>query len=44
LICRPLHIKRYLVWKIRQAQKGRIPVGPRGTRRADGEAPDFKVW
>jgi len=35
--------KRYLVWKIRQAQKGRIPVGPRGTRRADGEAPDFKV-
>ena len=35
--------KRYLVWKIRQAQKGRIPVGPRGTRRADGEVPDFKV-
>ena len=35
--------KRYLVWKIRQAQKGRIPVGPRGRRRADGEAPDFKV-
>ena len=35
--------KRYLVWKIRQAQKGRIPVGPRGRRRADGETPDFKV-
>ncbi len=35
--------KRYLVWKIRQAQRGRIPVGPRGTRRPDGEAPNFKV-
>ena len=35
--------KAYLVWKIRQAQKGRIPVGPRRTRRADGEAADFKV-
>jgi hypothetical protein len=35
--------KPYLVWKIRQAQKGRIPVGPRRTRRADGEAGDFKV-
>ena len=33
----------YLKWKIRQAEKGRIPVGPRRTRRADGEAPDFKV-
>ncbi|MBM4321008.1 MAG: hypothetical protein FJ125_13915 [Deltaproteobacteria bacterium] len=35
--------KGYLLWKIRQAQKGRIPVGPRRTRRADGEAGDFKV-
>ena len=36
--------RRYLVWKIREAQKGRIPVGPRGnSRRADGEALDFKV-
>jgi len=35
--------KPYLLWKIRQAQKGRIPVGPRRTRRADGEAGDFKV-
>jgi len=36
--------RRYLVWKIREAQKGRIPVGPRGNgRRADGEALDFKV-
>ncbi len=35
--------KRYLVWKIRQAQRGRIPVGPRGRTRGDGPAPDFKV-
>jgi len=35
--------KNYLIWEIRQAQKGRIPIGPRRTRRADGEAPDFKV-
>jgi hypothetical protein len=36
--------RRYLVWKIREAQKGRIPVGPRGNaRRADGEPLDFKV-
>lgn len=35
--------KGYLLWKIRQAQKGRIPVGLRRTRRADGEAADFKV-
>ena len=33
----------YLIWKIRQAEKGRIPVGPRRTHRADGEAPDYKV-
>jgi hypothetical protein len=36
--------RRYLIWKIREAQKGRIPIGPRGnSRRADGEAVDFKV-
>lgn len=35
--------KRYLVWKVTQARKGRIPVGPRGGHRADGEAVDFKV-
>lgn len=36
--------RRYLIWKIREAQKGRIPVGPRGNgRRADGEPLDFKV-
>jgi hypothetical protein len=28
--------KRYLIWKIREAQKGRIPVGPR-TRRSPSE-------
>lgn len=35
--------RRYLVWKVRQAQKGRIPVGPVRRRHADGEAPDMKV-
>jgi hypothetical protein len=36
--------RRYLIWKIREAEKGRIPVGPRGNaRRADGEPLDFKV-
>ncbi|HHH30181.1 MAG TPA: ribbon-helix-helix protein, CopG family [Polyangiaceae bacterium] len=30
-------------WKVRQAQKGKIPVGPRRTRPTDGEAPNFKV-
>lgn len=35
--------KRYLVWKIREAQRGRVPVGPRRGRRTDGEAADFKV-
>lgn len=35
--------KRYLVWKIREAQRGRVPVGPRRGRRTDGEAIDFKV-
>jgi len=34
--------KAYLVWKLREAKKGRIPIGPR-TRRAAGEAGDFKV-
>jgi hypothetical protein len=31
----------YLVWKIREAQKGRIPVGPR--RNAHREGVTFKV-
>ncbi len=32
----------YLVWKLRQAQKGRVRVGPL-ERRAPGEAADVKV-
>lgn len=32
------HDKRYLIWKIRQAQQGKVPVGPLG-RRQPGEAP-----
>lgn len=32
----------YLIWKIRQAQKGRIPVGPT-RRRSSAEPGDFKV-
>ena len=32
------HDKRYLIWKIRQAQQGKVPVGPVG-RRQPGEAP-----
>ena len=36
--------KSYLVWKLREAAKGRIPVGPRTTtRHADGEAKDMMV-
>jgi hypothetical protein len=33
--------KAYLIWKIREAQKGRIPVGPR--KSAHGEGVEFKV-
>jgi hypothetical protein len=33
--------KAYLVWKIREARKGRIPVGPR--RNAHREGVTFKV-
>ncbi|MBI5485763.1 MAG: hypothetical protein HY905_00360 [Deltaproteobacteria bacterium] len=28
--------KAYLIWKIREAQKGRIPVGPRKSTRREG--------
>ena len=35
--------RRYLVWKIREAKKGRIKTGPVRRRYADGEAPDMKV-
>jgi hypothetical protein len=33
----------YLKWKIRQAEKGRITVGPIQRRHGDGPPPDFKV-
>ena len=35
--------KNYLVWKIRQAEKGKVPIGPRGNTRREGPGPDFKV-
>jgi hypothetical protein len=35
--------RRYLIWKIREAKKGRIKTGPVRRRYADGEAPDMKV-
>ncbi|MEZ4364599.1 MAG: hypothetical protein R3B48_30765 [Kofleriaceae bacterium] len=35
--------RRYLIWKIREAKKGRIKTGPVRRRHADGEAPDMKV-
>ncbi len=35
--------RRYLIWKIRGARKGRIKTGPVRRRYADGEAPDMKV-
>jgi hypothetical protein len=35
--------KPYLIWKVRQAEKGKIPVGPRATKSSDGEAVEFKV-
>jgi hypothetical protein len=30
--------RRYLIWKVREAEKGRVPVGPRETRTASQEA------
>lgn len=35
--------RRYLIWKIREARKGRIKTGPVRRCYADGEAPDMKV-
>ncbi len=35
--------RRYIMWKITQAQKGRIPVGPIKGRRSDGIERDYKV-
>jgi hypothetical protein len=33
----------YLKWKIRQAERGKVPVGPLQSRREPGIARDFKV-
>lgn len=30
--------RRYLIWKIREAEKGNVPVGPRATRTDDQQA------
>ena len=35
--------RRYLIWKIREAEKGRINVGPRKRRTHDGEPLDVKI-
>lgn len=35
--------RRYLIWKVREAKKGRIKTGPVRRRYGDGEAPDMKV-
>ena len=35
--------KRYLIWKIRQAQRGLVPVGPRQSRASSGSATEHKV-
>jgi len=35
--------RRYLIWKIREAEKGRINVGPRKTRVREGEPLDVKI-
>ncbi len=35
--------RRYLIWKIREAEKGRINVGPRRSRARDGEPLDVKI-
>jgi hypothetical protein len=32
-----------LIWKIRQAEKGKIPVGPRSARHLNAEPQDMKV-
>ena len=37
------HNRRYLIWKIREAEKGRINIGPRKTRARDGEPLDVKI-
>lgn len=37
------HDKRYLIWKIRQAQQGKVPVGPVGRRQPGDPAVEQKV-
>jgi hypothetical protein len=41
LLWRAPHNSAYLLWKIREAQKGRIPIGPRKNAHREGVA--FKV-
>jgi hypothetical protein len=33
----------YLIWKIGEAEKGRVPVGPRQVRQSGGEPSEMKV-
>jgi hypothetical protein len=33
----------YLIWKIREAEKGNVPVGPRATRKRESEPGDMRV-
>ena len=33
----------YILWKLREARKGRIPIGPVRRRYAPGEGPPIKV-
>lgn len=35
--------KRYLIWKIKQAEQGKVPVGPLPGRRGDGIERDYKI-
>jgi len=35
--------RRYLCWKIREAEKGRIPIGPRSRPERTGEGLDVKI-
>ena len=44
MICCATHIKAYLIWKIREAEKGRIPIGPRETRSPEQQgATDVRI-
>lgn len=35
--------KRYLIWKIREAEKGRVPVGPRAPRTRASETGEVRI-